>query len=103
MQRGIPRRIGSLEEFLLPLSANVFLARVRSHARRSGMTFGSAFDSLISKVSDDELRRLEVEFERLAFGDGTSRHGDAAKRDVYAAAGYPDWNSPCEELRNEGW
>jgi hypothetical protein len=46
--------------------------------------------SSISKVSDDELESLEAEFERMAFGDDTVAR-DAAKREVLAAAGYPDW------------
>jgi hypothetical protein len=99
MQRGIAGRIGSLEEFLLPLSASVFLARVRTHARRSGTSFGSSFDSLISKVSDHELDLLATEFERIAFGDDTAAR-DAAKSEVLAAAGYPDWNLAGEESRD---
>jgi hypothetical protein len=102
MQRAIARRIGSLEECLLPLSATVFLARVRTHARRSGTTFGSAFDSLISKVSDDELERLETEFERMAFGGDTAAR-DAAKREVLSAAGYPVWNPAGAESSDEAW
>jgi hypothetical protein len=102
MQRGIERRIGNLEEFLLPLSAEVFCARVRTHARRTKTSFGSAFESLISKVSDDELETLEAEFERIAFADDTTAR-DAAKREVLAAAGYPDWNPPAEESWAEQW
>jgi hypothetical protein len=102
MQRGIGRRIGSLEELLLPLSVAVFSARVRTHARRTGTTFGSAFDSLISKVSDDELGCLEAEFERIAFGGDTAGR-DAAKREVLAAAGYPVGNPPAEESMEEAW
>ena len=73
----------------LPLSAEVFCRRVRTHARRTKTSFGSAFESLISKVSDDELETLEAEFERIAFGDDTAAR-DAAKREVLADAGYPD-------------
>jgi hypothetical protein len=101
MQRGIARRIGSLEEFLLPLSAEVFCARVRTHARRTKTSFGSAFESLISTVSDDELETLEAEFGRMAFGDDTAAR-DAAKREVLAA-GYPEWNPPAEESWDEQW
>ena len=102
MQRGIVRRIGSLEEFLLPFSASVFIARVRTHARRSGSTFGLAFDSLICKASDDELETLEAEFGRMAFGDDTAAR-DAAKREVLAAAGYEVSGPPALEFREEAW
>ena len=59
-------------------------------------------ESLISKVSDDELERLTAEFERLAYGSDTVAR-DAAKRAFFAEAGYPDWNPPVEESRAEGW
>jgi hypothetical protein len=102
MQRHFERRIASLEEFILPLSASVFLERAREQARRRGTSLGSAIDSLISKASD-ELERLAAELERLAFGSDTAAR-DAAKRKVLAAAGYPDWTSPpVEESRDEGW
>jgi len=80
----------------------VFFARAKAHARRSGTTFGSAFDSLLSKVSDDDLEHLTGDLERMAFGDDTAAR-DAAKREVLAAAGYPVWNLPGEELMEEGW
>lgn len=102
MQRGIARRIRSLQEVLLPLSASFFIARVRTHARRSRMTFGSAFDSLITKVSDEELDLLAAEFERIAFGDDTAAR-DAAKREALAAAGYPVENPAAEELWDHQW
>jgi hypothetical protein len=102
MQRGIARRIGSLEEFLLPLSAGVFLARVRTHARRTGTRFWSAFDSLISKASDDELDLLAIEFERIAFGEDTAAR-DAAKREVLVAAGYEVPGPLAAELMDEAW
>jgi hypothetical protein len=98
MQRGIARRIGSLEGFLLPLSASVFIARVRTHARRTGTSFGSALDSLISKVSDDEFDLLATELERIAFGDDTAAR-DAAKRE----AGYEVLGPPAVELADEAW
>lgn len=78
------------------------MARVRSHARRSGMTFGSAFDSLITKVSDEELDLLASEFERIAFGDDIAAR-DAAKREVLAPAGYPVENPPAEESWDQQW
>ena len=102
MQRHLARRIESLEQSILPLTASVFFDRVRKHARRSGKSFDSAMQALVSKASDDELERLEAEFERMAFGDDTAAQ-DAAKREVFAAAGYPDWNPPGEEPRDEGW
>ena len=80
MQRGIERRIGNLEEFLLPLSAEVFCARVRTHARRTKTSFGSAYESLISKVSDDELETLEAEFGRMAATASTVETRDALLR-----------------------
>jgi len=101
MQRGIAHRIGRLEEFLHPLSASVFLERAKRHARRTGTSLGSAFDSLLSKVSDVELGHLTAEFEQIAFG-GDSAARDAAKRETLAAAGYPVWNLP-EESSGEGW
>ena len=75
MQRQFARRIASLEEFILPLTASVFLERVRNHARRSGKSFDSAMQSLVTKVSDDELQRLETEFER---SDRPARLGTTA-------------------------
>jgi hypothetical protein len=103
MQRCIGRRIASLEQSILPLTTSVFLERARKQARRRGMSLGSAMDLLIAKASDDELERLTEEFECLAFGSDTAAR-DAAKREVLAAAGYPDWTSPpVEESRDEGW
>jgi hypothetical protein len=102
MQRRLARRIESLEQSILPLTASVFLGRVKKHAQRRGISFDSAMQSLISKASDDELESLEAEFERIAFGDDTVAR-DAAKREVLAATGYPDWNPPGEELKEEGW
>jgi hypothetical protein len=86
MQRQFARRIESLEQSILPLTASVFLERVRKHARRSGKNFDSAMQSLVSKASDDELQRLETEFERMAFGDDIAAR-DAVKREVLVAAG----------------
>ena len=91
-----------MELSILPLTATVFLDRVRKHARRSGKSFDSAMQSLVSKVTDDELQRLETEFEQMAFGDDSAAR-DAAKREALAAAGYPVWNLPSEESRDEGW
>ena len=102
MQRHLARRIESLEQSILPLTASVFLERVRMHARRSGKSFGAAMDSLVSKVSDDELERLTAEIEWLAFGDDIAAR-DAAKRETLAAAGCPVWNLPGEESGGEGW
>lgn len=91
-----------MEEFLLPLSAGVFLARVKTHARRTRTSFGSAFDSLISRVSDDELESLEAQFGRMAFGDDTAAR-DAAKREVLAAAGYEVPGPPALDFGEEAW
>jgi hypothetical protein len=66
------------------------------------VTYLSAFDSLISKVSDDELERIETELERIVFG-GDIVARDAAKREALAAAGYPDWNPSGDQSRDEGW
>jgi hypothetical protein len=94
---------GRLEQSILPLTTGVFLERVRKHARRTGMSLDSAMQSLHSKASDDELERLTTEFEWMAFGDDIAAR-DAAKREVFAAAGYPDWTSPpIEGSRDEGW
>jgi hypothetical protein len=103
MQRHFARRIESLEQSILPLTASVFLDRARKHDRRSGQSLGSAMQSLVSRVSDDELEHLTTEFETMAFGDDTAAR-DAAKRETLAAAGYPDWTSPpAEESRDKGW
>jgi hypothetical protein len=40
--------------------------------------------------------------ERLAFGSDRVAC-EAAKREVFAAAGYPVWNLPSEESMEEGW
>jgi hypothetical protein len=102
MQREIGRRIASLELSILPLSVSVFMARVKAHGRRTGVTYWSAFDFLISKASDDELERLETELEQMVFGGDTVAR-DAAKREALAAAGYPDWNPSGDQSRDEGW
>ena len=103
MQRHLARRIESLEQSILPLTASVFLERVRKHARRSGKSFDAAMDSLVSKVSDDELERLTAAVEWLAFGDDIAAR-DAAKRETLLAAGYTEWpSSPGQESRDEGW
>jgi hypothetical protein len=83
MQRHLARTIESLEQSILPLTASVFLDRVRKHARRSGQRFDSAMESLVSRVSDDELEHLTTEFETMAFGDDTVAR-DAAKRETLA-------------------
>jgi hypothetical protein len=103
MQRHLARRIESLEESILPLTGSAFLERVRKHARRSGKSYESALQSLVSKLSDNELDRLTTEVEWLAFGDDTAAR-DAAKRETLAAAGYTDWqNLPGQESRDQGW
>jgi hypothetical protein len=51
--------------------------------------------NVLKEVGDSELDFLASELERIAFGDDTAAR-DAAKREVLAAAGYPDWN-PAEE------
>jgi hypothetical protein len=66
------------------------------------MSVASAMQSVISKISDDELERLEADFERIVFGDDTAAR-DAAKREALAAAGYPNWNPPGKESSDEGW
>jgi hypothetical protein len=101
MHRGISRRIENLEGFLRPLSASVFVGRAKIHARRTGTSFESAFESLLSKVSDEELNSLTTEFEQIAFGGNTAAR-DTAKRETLAAAGYPVWNLP-KGSRDEGW
>ena len=102
MQRGMARRIAKLAEAVLPLSAAVFVARVRTHARQKRMDYWAAFDAMVRTVSDDELERLAAEFERIAFGDDIAAR-DAAKLEVFAAAGIPDWNPRAEERNDEGW
>jgi hypothetical protein len=104
MLRSVRRRITILERSIpVPLTAAIFSARVEKHAHQTGASWDTAFQSLISKVSDDELDRLATEFERLAFGDDIAAR-DAAKRAFFAGAGYPDWTSPpVAESRDEGW
>ena len=93
MQRGIGRRITMLERSIpVPMTADLFLARAEAHARRTGTSLETAIQSLVGTVTDDDLDRLSAEFERIAFGDDTSAR-DAAKRKVFAAAGYPDWTT----------
>jgi hypothetical protein len=79
------------------MTADLFLARAEKHARRTGMSLETAIQSLVSSVTDDDLDRLAGEFERMAFGDDTAAR-DAAKRKVFAAAGYPNWTrlGTCE-------
>jgi hypothetical protein len=103
MLRSLKGRIAVLERSIpVPLTAAIFSARVDKHAHQTGESWDTAFQSLISKVSDDELDRLATGFERMTFGDDIAAR-DAAKRAFFAEAGYPDWNSTGEESRDEGW
>jgi hypothetical protein len=61
-----------------------------------------AIGTLAKDLSDNELDSITAGCERLAFGSDTAAR-DAAKRETYAAAGYPVWNLPSEESRDEGW
>jgi hypothetical protein len=101
MQRGIGRRITMLERSIpVPMTADLFLARAEKHARRTGTSLETAIQSLVGSVTDDELDHLAAVFERVVFGDDTAAR-DAAKRKVFAAAGYPDWaNRSSSEASN---
>ena len=96
MQRGIGRRITILERSIpVLMTADLFLARAEKHARRTGTNLETAIQSVVASVTDDDLDRLAAEFERMAFGDDFAAR-DAAKRKVFAAAGYldPGQNTP---------
>ncbi len=53
-------------------------------------------DTLLKDLSDGELASLGAEFEQIVFGSDTAAR-DAAKREVFAAAGYPIWSVPSGE------
>jgi hypothetical protein len=95
----IKRRPARVEEFLpLPITIERFYAGVHRRARRKGESFCSAMTNVLKEVGDSELDFLAAELERIAFGSDTAAR-DAAKREVLATAGYPDWNPPAEESR----
>jgi hypothetical protein len=99
----IRRRLLRVEESLpVPATAERFYARAQTHARRAGGNVVSSIETLVKELSDDDLGSLAVELEQIVFGSDTVAR-DAAKRKVLAAAGYPVWNSPHEESRDEGW
>jgi cytochrome c553 len=103
MLRSIRRRLSRVEEFLpIPITAERFYARAQQHARRTGGSVGSAIETLAKNLSDSDLDSISAEFEQIAFGSDTTAR-DAAKREVFAAAGYSDWNPPAEESKDEGW
>ncbi len=56
-------------------------------------------DTLLKDLNDGELASLGAEFEQIAFGSDIAAR-DAAKREVFAAAGCPvldNDNSPAAE------
>ena len=100
MLRSIRRRLSRVEEFLpIPITAERFYARAQQHARRTGGSVGSAIETLAKNLSDSDLDSISAEFEQIAFGSDTTAR-DAAKLEVLAAAGYPDWNLAGEESRD---
>jgi hypothetical protein len=103
MLHSIRRRLARVEESLpVPVTAERFYARARLHAKRIGGSVEDAIATLAKDLSDSELDSIAAEFERLAFGSDTAAR-DAAKREVFAAEGYPVWNLPPEDSREEGW
>ena len=103
MMHSIRRRLSRVEEFLpLPMTAERFYARAQQRARRTGGSVEDAIATLAKELSDDELDCIAAAFEQIAFGSDTAAR-DAAKREVFAAAGYPVWNLPSGESRDEGW
>jgi hypothetical protein len=103
MLSSIRRRLSRVEESLpIPITAERFYARAQLQAKRTGGTVGDAIGTLAMDLSDGELESITTQFEQLAFGSDTAAR-DAAKRETLAAAGYPVWNLPGEESREEGW
>jgi pantoate kinase len=103
MRSAIAQRVTRLEESILPLTASALMDRARKLARRRGLSLSAARDSLIAKATDSELKALAAEFEQIVFGSDTAAR-DAAKREVFAAAGIPDWSvSPDAKSEVEGW
>jgi hypothetical protein len=87
--RGIDRRLSRLEESIpVALTAATFAARAHGLAKRSRLSISSAMDTLLKDLSDGELASLGAEFEQVAFGSDLAAR-DAAKREVFAAAGCP--------------
>jgi hypothetical protein len=103
MLSSIRRRLTRVEVSLpVPMTAERFYARAQRHANRTGGSLGDAIATLVKDLSDNELDSISAEFERLAFGSDRVAC-EAAKREVFADAGYPVWNLPSEESMEEGW
>jgi hypothetical protein len=103
MLSSIKRRLSRVEESLpVPVTAERFYARAQQYAKRTGVSVEDAIGILAKDLSDKELDSITTEFEQVAFGSDTAAR-DAAKREVFAAAGYPIWNLPDGESRDEGW
>ncbi len=104
MLSAIRKRLAGVEECLpVPVTAERFYARAQQHASRFGGNVASAFAMLVKEPTDGQLESLAAEFEWLASGSDTAAR-DAAKREVFAAAGYPDWSaSPAAKSEVEGW
>jgi hypothetical protein len=59
MQRAIERRLSHLEVLIpLPLNYARFVSRVREHARRYGLSPGSALAAVIENLNKSEVDRL---------------------------------------------
>ena len=103
MLRSINRRLSRVEESLpVPMTAERFYARAQQRARRTGGSVGDSIATLAKDLSDNELDSIAAEFEQIAFGSDTAAR-DAAKRETLVVAGYPVWNLPSEQSRDEGW
>ena len=89
MRSAVSRRISNLEALLpVPLTAKGFTSRAHRVATNLGVSVAAARDKLLADLSDGELAALGAEFERVAFGSDIAAR-DAAKREVFAAAGCP--------------
>ncbi len=96
MLRGIEKRLSHLEASIpLPINAERFIARARRRARRTGKNVEASMAAVAQELSDAELESVAAEFEHIVFGSDTAAR-DAAKREFFAAAGYPD-------LDNAAW
>jgi hypothetical protein len=100
MLSSIRRRLSRVEESLpLPMTAERFYVRAQRHAKRAGGSVLDAIATLAKDLSDGELDSVTTEFEQLAFGSDMAAR-DAAKYEVFAAAGHPDWNPATDESRD---
>jgi hypothetical protein len=71
----------------LPITAEIFLARVQERARLTGASFDDSFQSLIVSLSDRDLECVAEELMQLAFGSDTEARNEAMRKAMMTDAG----------------